>query len=803
MRLLRTPLAVLLVTLAGTAFAATEMPSRAVPFTGNAAAETFRAPGLAVLDRVQIAAALPKSAAVEEQAGGRLRVATVRELPKAKVLEQWQPIRDGFVTRLRAASTDAEGLRVRLEVSSLTAPLEMRAQGSDGRIVAMTVQPGRREAWTPWTEGDSQEIELFSRAPQSVTVTSLLHFTTSPTTKAAGSCTIPTNCTTDNPTLDAAIREAKKSVMRINFIEGGSGFLCTATLVNSPSGQPFVLTANHCVSNPEVAATVTSWWFYDLTACDASSGLNPNQVQQANGMQFVFGNHNVDSTLMLLQQPPPPGAVYAGWNANRLGIGDAITSISHPTGDTARIALGVNGQELRIVGRPQDMYAITFTRGIIQGGSSGSGLFTLSNGALQLRGVLSGTTIRNGPGMSCTNTDENALYGRLELFHPQIDRYLRNQSVPADDAPNRPQEFTGPMDAASTHIDLRSSPLAFDGRRIDAAGDIDLYLFSLSAPAVVSAWTEGANLDTVGNILDSQGNNLEANDDAQTADNHFGLTMRLDAGTYFVQVGHFDSAGTGSYNLRIRADSVDSVNRTALWWNAAEPGWGLNVNHQGNKIFATLFTYDASGPMWLVMSDGARQADGSYEGALYRTAGSGPFGPATSTEVGRMRIAFQGNNGATLTYSVNGTQVTKALTRQEFSTLSECTWSAFDRSFEQNYQDLWSNAAEPGWGVNLTQQGNTLFATLFTYDSGGRPTWLVMSAGAPTAVGGFSGPLYRTSGPVFNAAAWMPATATQVGTMTFTPSNGNRATLTWTVNGLGNTKQVTRQAFGAVKPLCE
>ena len=37
-----------------------------------------------------------------------------------------------------------------------------------------------------------------------------------------------------------------------------------------------------------------------------------------------------------------------------------------------------------------------------------------------------------------------------------------------------------------------------------------------------------------------------------------------------------------------------AANYTALWWNPAESGWGVNFNHQGNILFGTLFTYDAA-----------------------------------------------------------------------------------------------------------------------------------------------------------------------------------------------------------------
>src|SRR4029077_19170889 len=110
----------------------------------------------------------------------------------------------------------------------------------------------------------------------------------------------------------------------------------------------------------------------------------------------------------------------------------------------------------------------------------------------------------------------------------------------------------------------------------------------------------------------SSGNSIEANDDYQAATNDAGITRELGAGTYYFQVGHWEPTGTGAYSVVLRADRADT-NHTALWWNAAESGWGINVNHQGNIVFATLFTYDDSGaPLWLVMPSGQRQADGTY-----------------------------------------------------------------------------------------------------------------------------------------------------------------------------------------------
>ena len=138
--------------------------------------------------------------------------------------------------------------------------------------------------------------------------------------------------------------------------------------------------------------------------------------------------------------------------------------------------------------------------------------------------------------------------------------------------------------------------------------------------------------------------------------------------------------GARAANCLPTSDSrVASTNYTDLWWKADESGWGLNITHQDNTLFGTLFTYAAGGGssnpgMWLVMSNGSRQADGSYSGELRRTTGPAfnavPFIPITAadqTVVGTMRLRFSDGNNGTLEYSVNGTNVTKPITRIPFA----------------------------------------------------------------------------------------------------------------------------------------
>jgi hypothetical protein len=124
-----------------------------------------------------------------------------------------------------------------------------------------------------------------------------------------------------------------------------------------------------------------------------------------------------------------------------------------------------------------------------------------------------------------------------------------------------------------------------------------------------------------------------------------------------------------------------------------------------------------------------------------------------------------------------------------------------------NVQGLWWNSpagSESGWGVNLTQQGDIVFATWFTYDTDGSGMWLVMSKGDKIADNTYSGALYRTTGPAFSANPWSPSQVglTPVGSATFTFTDGSNGTFAYTVNGTTQSKPITRQIFSSPLPTC-
>ena len=168
-----------------------------------------------------------------------------------------------------------------------------------------------------------------------------------------------------------------------------------------------------------------------------------------------------------------------------------------------------------------------------------------------------------------------------------------------------------------------------------------------------------------------------------------------------------------------------------------------------------------------------------------------------------MTIDFITPSLAALNYTYNGVAVSKAVSRQVFGfPVPECMSLAGSRAGVANYQDLWWNPTESGWGINLVQQGTIIFATLFTYSPTGRDMWVVGPALMRQPDASYTGALYRTTGPAFITAPWTSIAFTEVGSMTLRFSAGDRAVLTYSVSGTAVTKNIQRQVFETTAPVC-
>jgi hypothetical protein len=203
-----------------------------------------------------------------------------------------------------------------------------------------------------------------------------------------------------------------------------------------------------------------------------------------------------------------------------------------------------------------------------------------------------------------------------------------------------------------------------------------------------------------------------------------------------------------------------------------------------------------------------------FSGTFYETRGPSfsevPFQSASVsyTAVGQGTLIFTDANTATFTYVVDGISQTKTLTRQVFAgAAATCVFGLTTKpAAATNYQDIWwasPAGSEAGWGISITHQRDTIFATWFTYDPDGSPVWLSVTA-SKSSPGVYAGILYYTTGPAYDAASFDPARVMYypVGSATLTFSDGNDAIFAYTWNGSSQAKPITRQVFRAPGTVC-
>jgi hypothetical protein len=644
--------------------------------------------------------------------GKRVMIGVGRDAPTALEASGWTAVDGGKAMRLSAISPEALGMRIGFDVSRLSPEVEMVFFGSGearliGPIRVGDIADRAATWWSPVTEGDTQTVEFFlpgggSADGLSARVSSVSHLFFSPAsgfTKnaaqigASGSCNIDFQCVTSP---SQALQNARNSVAKMTYNVGSSSFLCTGQVLadTAASATPWFYGANHCFESESppyrtpqqmavIAATLNTFWFFEANSCGSTAV--PPFVQRTGGATYLFNNVNTDVLFLRLNEAPPAGSFFTGWDANAIAIGSTVVGLHHPMGDLKKFSQGNATAFITDTpgSTPASFIEVQWFDGTTEGGSSGSGIWTFANSQYFLRGGLLGGAA------SCSNLTGRDKYSRFDQAFPSISQFL--------------------------------------------------------APA-----TGGA------------------------------------------------------------------TNYTALWWNSpagSESGWGINLNHQANIIFATLFNYAADNQStWVVASNLALQPNGSFSGQLFRLTGppffDNPWNPAGTvlSTVGTMTLSFSGPSNGTLTYSINGTTVTKSITRQVFSSpVPTCTLGTGSRAGLTNYQDLWFNPSESGWGINFTHQGNIIFATLFNYDAARRDLWLVASSMNRQPDGSYSGELYITTGPAFNSVPWPSSsvTVTTVGTMSVRFSNGENGVLTYTASGNTVVKSITRQVFGSTVPFCQ
>jgi Trypsin-like peptidase domain len=365
------------------------------------------------------------------QTKGRLQIGVGRSFEPIVVnastapAAQWTPMANGGRSwSIQVSSPGALGLRVHLEGVRLPGATQIifydPAHPDDAAppITAQTLD-GQTDIWTAMVFSDTTIIQVQAPpntdlASVSFTASSLSHIYTLPganptlTKGIAGTCEVDVSCY-------PAYAQAASGVALMDYVDGGNTYTCTGCLLASTDPNAvndYFLTAHHCVGTQTLASTIELFWFYQTPSCD---GTPPTitSLPTTSGSTLLATSAANDFTFLRLAAVAPSGATPLSWTVNPPNTNGTLTIIHHPAGDYKRISFG------NFFGSDADFWAVQWTNGVTEGGSSGGPLL---NSSMQVVGQLNGGF--DGPGSSCSDPTAPDQFGRFDLTYPAIQQWI-------------------------------------------------------------------------------------------------------------------------------------------------------------------------------------------------------------------------------------------------------------------------------------------------------------------------------------------------------------------------------------------
>ncbi|HVT14940.1 MAG TPA: serine protease [Thermoanaerobaculia bacterium] len=148
------------------------------------------------------------------------------------------------------------------------------------------------------------------------------------------SCLVDARCETDAdlPHID----NYRHAVAQLIFTVPGQGsFLCTGSLLNdvASDGIPYLLTANHCISDQATALSLQAFFDFYTATCNGAPPAESGRPHSNGSTLLATASADASSDYTLLKlNSVPAGRFFLGWNAdpNALQADTALYRISYP-----------------------------------------------------------------------------------------------------------------------------------------------------------------------------------------------------------------------------------------------------------------------------------------------------------------------------------------------------------------------------------------------------------------------------------------------------------------------------------------
>lgn len=347
----------------------------------------------------------------------------------------WESVAGGYVARIHLFANQAKRLRYHVVFNQPILSIKFRVKGNMDAAplepIDYTAVQGN-DLWLPVTNGNDADLEIFvdeSVSPEASFNIDAVNIIV--VDKNAGSV-LKSLGQAKHPEVDIAcasdtkiypvIQKAANATAKLNTIKPDGSYMCSGTLLNDKSGSktPWLATANHCISSQAEADATSFEWFYQAATCKGSA-TDSRYKQTSGGGKLLWADANYEASLLKLNAQPPNGVAFMGWESAPLKVKDDAVGIHHPAGDHTMISIGAVttlAAPVNVDGKTYDLNVVQYEMGGVEGGSSGSGLFTISTNDLIWRGTLTGAGIEDY---------QQASYSDFSKYYPNIKQWIAGE----------------------------------------------------------------------------------------------------------------------------------------------------------------------------------------------------------------------------------------------------------------------------------------------------------------------------------------------------------------------------------------
>ena len=460
----------------------------------------------------------------------------------------------------------------------------------------------------------------------------------------SGACNMNVNCADGLPWQ----QQRNSAVM---LVSGSNGF-CSGALINNTlnDGKPYVLTANHCYSDP------TNWIFrFNWQSADCNNPAASPTFQSLSGA--VLRSRRTPSDFCLVEitgglegntVPLSYNPYFSGWN-NADAPPTSSVSIHHPSGDIKKIAFddapAVSSQGMGSTEANSTWTVVWDRNTTTEGGSSGSPLFDQSH---RIIGQLW------GGGASCSNLSSPDYYGRVYSSWEPVNSNSTNQLKYWLDPNNSGAEFIDGYDPSN------ATPVAVDPSITNPQGVSGTFCGAEVTPQVTIQNNGSDTLTTLdinygfdgnqnqtfnwnGTLLQWQSLPILLPTAAFSAGNHTFSASVANPNAGLIDENNNNNSISSTFNVVIGGESVQ-LNLT-LDCYGSETSWELQDN-TGTAIYsASGYSDDQPGPVTMAPFC---LNDGCYTYYIMDSYGDGLLGGFFCNQDGSVSIVYQGDTLAAL-----------------------------------------------------------------------------------------------------------------------------------------------------------